>query len=309
MVTRKSDSIDWRSVLAGMLVATLTALLGFMLVRNQRGDMGFSLFFLLPVAAGLAAGLITRSGSLLPFTLLFTFLTCTTLLLILKVEGWVCIVMSAPIIFAGLGIGAFIGHLFRKHVIDKLRAPKTARLIALIILPILLSGANSVERASNDFSRTEIITSSVVLDATPDQVWDAIKRVDRIDLPRPFLLRIGLPVPVSCDLDVEAVGGERTCHFDSGYIKERVVEWNRPFSMKMNVTEVQVPGRDWLSFQDASYEFREQMGQTLLIRKTTIVSRLLPAWYWRPLERIGVETEHNYLFEYLRLATARRATQ
>lgn len=76
--------------------------------------------------------------------------------------------------------------------------------------------------------------------------------------------------------------------------------------MKMNVTEVQVPGRDWLSFKDASYEFREQMGQTLLIRKTTIVSHLLPAWYWRPLERIGVETEHDYLFEHLRRATARR---
>ncbi|MEK6288092.1 MAG: hypothetical protein AABO57_20420 [Acidobacteriota bacterium] len=82
MVSRRADSIDWRSVLTGMLAATLTALLGFMLLLNQRGDMGFALFFLLPGAAGFAAGLITRSGSLLPFTLMFTFLTCTTFLLI-----------------------------------------------------------------------------------------------------------------------------------------------------------------------------------------------------------------------------------
>jgi hypothetical protein len=35
----------------------------------------------------------------------------------------------------------------------------------------------------------------------------------------------------------------------------------------------------------------------VITRKTTIVSRLAPAWYWRPLEKIGVETEHEYLFE------------
>jgi hypothetical protein len=37
--------------------------------------------------------------------------------------------------------------------------------------------------------------------------------------------------------------------------------------------------------------------RTLITRKTTIVSRLSPAWYWRPMEKIGVETEHQYLFE------------
>ena len=31
----------------------------------------------------------------------------------------------------------------------------------------------------------------------------------------------------------------------------------------------------------------------------TITSRLSPAWYWQRLEKIGVETEHQYLFEEL----------
>ncbi|HSE20720.1 MAG TPA: hypothetical protein VLB68_03655 [Pyrinomonadaceae bacterium] len=37
----------------------------------------------------------------------------------------------------------------------------------------------------------------------------------------------------------------------------------------------------------------------LITRTTTITSRLSPAWYWQRLEKIGVETEHQYLFEEL----------
>ncbi len=244
---------------------------------------------------------------MLALALLFTFLGSTVLLLITKAEGLVCILMSAPIIIIGMGIGAFVGRLVRKYVIDKFRAPRTAQLMIIIMLPVLLSGANWVERATNDFVRTETITSTILLDATPARVWDTIKRVDRIEQPRPFLLRIGLPVPISCALDEERVGAERTCYFDCGYIKESITEWNPPLTMKMNITDAQVPGRDWLGFQTASYELREEDGRTLLIRKTTIESRLLPGWYWRPLERLGVETEHNYLLEYVRRAIAQRA--
>src|SRR6185436_2397968 len=49
--------------------------------------------------------------------------------------------------------------------------------------------------------------------------------------------------------------------------------------------------------KDASYELMEEGGRTRITRKTTIVSRLSPAWYWRKMEKIGVETEHEYLFE------------
>ena len=39
----------------------------------------------------------------------------------------------------------------------------------------------------------------------------------------------------------------------------------------------------------------EVAGQTRLTRYTTISSRLYPRWYWRPLERWGVTSEHDYV--------------
>ena len=41
-------------------------------------------------------------------------------------------------------------------------------------------------------------------------------------------------------------------------------------------------------------------GRTIVTRKTTIISRLSPAWYWPPMEQIGVQTEHEYLFEEIK---------
>ena len=118
-------------------------------------------------------------------------------------------------------------------------------------------------------------------------------------------MRIGLPVPVSCKVDKEEVGGKRTCYFESGYIEERITEWNPPLSIKMEITASDVPGRPWLTFKDASYELSENNGKTTITRRTTIVSRLSPAWYWRRLEKIGVETEHEYLFEEVRNSVSR----
>ena len=124
--------------------------------------------------------------------------------------------------------------------------------------------------------------------------------MDRVNAHKGILMRIGLPVPVSCSIDKEEVGGTRTCYFESGYIEERITEWKPPHSMKLEITAWDVPGRPWLDFKDATYEIHEANGRAVMTRTTTIVSRLLPAWYWKKFEKIGVETEHEYLFEAVR---------
>jgi hypothetical protein len=137
----------------------------------------------------------------------------------------------------------------------------------------------------------------LTVDAPPERVWAEIKSVESINASKPLLLKMGLPVPISCKLEGEGVGGKRTCYFDSGYIEERITEWNPPATMKLEIVAVTLPGRHWLSFKDASYEIQREGNKTHLIRKTTIISRLYPAWYWRPLEDLGVQAEHDYLFE------------
>ncbi len=286
----------WKGLITGLLIASLFGLGGFVLLSDKSGAMGEVLFLLLPFAAGFAVGVVTERSKVAAVSLIIAAVLCFSVLLATGAEGWVCVLMAAPLIAFGLLTGALLGLLFRKYVLDKLKASGYIRFVILLLMPLFLAGANTVEQPVRRIPRTETFTTTLTVAASPERVWEQLKRVDVLDGSKPFLMRIGLPVPVSCSLEGEGVGGRRVCYFDSGYIVEKVTAWNPPALMGFEITESSLPGRHWLSFKDASYEIRREGDVTVVVRKTTIISRLRPAWYWRRLEGLGVETEHQYLF-------------
>jgi hypothetical protein len=286
----------FRGIIVGSLTAIAFGLGGFGLVHDPSGYMGWVLFFGIPFVTGLATAIVTRGKEVIFASLGIGAIACTAALILTKMEGWVCVLMSAPLIAFSLTIGALTGVLVRQFLLS-MGAKHLVLLFVVGVLPFFLVAANSIEKPSRRLTRAETITNTLVTDAPREVVWNQLKTFDRIEGTKGLLMRIGLPVPVSCTMSGEGVGATRTCYFEQGHIAERVTEWNPPNSMKLEITEFDVPGRPWLSFQDASYELTTEGGRTVVTRKTTIVSRLAPAWYWRPLEKIGVETEHEYLFE------------
>ena len=284
-------------VVAGSVTAFAFGMGGFLVIYDHTGSMGPVLFLLLPFATGFATALVAHRRNIVSASLIVAFLICSAILIASKLEGWVCVLMSAPLIAFGMTIGALLGFVFRKYVIDRSGTPRFLNLVVLLVLPLFLMGADKLEKPSRRTSRAETFTSALVLHAPPEKVWNAIKTMDRVNGHKGFLMKIGLPVPVSCSIDREEVGGKRKCYFESGYIEELITEWDPPRSMKLEITAWDVPGRPWLDFKDASYRFQYENGETTMTRTTTIVSRLMPAWYWQLLEELGVQTEHEYLFE------------
>lgn len=293
--------LDRRNLFFGVLVGVATAITfglgGFFLVRDDSGSMGGVLFLLLPSVTGFATAVVARRRNIVLASLIIGLIFCTAILLLTGAEGWVCVLMSAPLIGAGLAIGALLGWLFRKFVIDRSSNGGALTLLVLLVLPVFLMGANSAERDSRRTLRAETLTDTLIVSQLPETVWNQLKSMDNVTATKGFLMKIGLPVPVSCKTEGEGVGGKRTCYFEQGFIEESITEWKFPNSMKFEITASEVPGRPWLTFRNASYEIRREGEHTIVTRHTTIVSRLSPAWYWRRLEAIGVHTEHRYLFE------------
>lgn len=288
------------AIFAGAGIAVLFGLGGFFLVKDDTSSMGWVLFLVLPFATGLATALVTRGRRIFFASIVIGVLICTAILLITKMEGWVCVLMSSPLIAIGITLGALLGVLLRRKFFDESPRGTTFRFFTLLTIPFFLMGADYSEKSSRRILRAETIRHEVTLDASPEIVWNQLKGFDKITGSKTFLMKIGLPVPVSCVMEGEGVGAKRTCYFESGSIEEKVTEWQPPNLMKFEITASDVPGRPWLSFKDAAYEIRSVNGKTVVSRTTTIISRLSPAWYWRPMEKIGVETEHEYLFEELK---------
>jgi hypothetical protein len=280
----------------GVVTAVAFGLGGYYLLGVLDNNMGLTLFALLPFATGFATALVARGRVIIFASLVIAAIMCTAMLLLAGQEGWVCVLMSAPLIVGGLALGALLGWALTL-LIQRLRRENAAMLLTLGALPFFLMGASKVEQQSQPTPRAETITNMLVTDASREVVWEQLKTFDRIEGTKGLLMTIGLPVPVSCNMTGEGVGATRTCYFEEGRIEERVTEWNPPSTMKFEIVAFDVPGRPWLSFKDASYELTTEGGKTVVTRKTTILSILGPAWYWRPLEKIGVETEHEYLFE------------
>jgi hypothetical protein len=100
------------------------------------------------------------------------------------------------------------------------------------------------------------------------------------------------------------IGAKRTCYFNVGYIEETVTGWTPPYYLGLSIDRTHMPGRYWLEFENAEYRLQAKGHGTLLTRATTISSHLHPAWYWRRFERLGVESEHDYILRDVVLRAA-----
>ena len=145
------------------------------------------------------------------------------------------------------------------------------------------------------------VETEVILPYSNTKVYNTIKNVDTLDTNKPFLMRLDLPIPQKCILEKEEIGALRTCYFEGCKIIERVTALEKGKLLKMEVIEYQLTGRSWLEFKEAIYTF-DKVNDSMckMTRITTYTSKLYPRKYWEPLERIGIEQEHQYVIDNLK---------
>lgn len=289
---------NWfKATAIGALVGTFTGLGAFFLLARIHAQlMGLALFYFTPVAAGFAVALATPKSGRFHVAVFLSLLCSLVLLIALGKEGPLCAILAFPIMLAGLGVGIGVGVLARRlAAFAKSRSTATGILLALT--PLFVFAGDKIDRTIYEGPRTESIESSVVVDEPAEQVWSHILTVDNVQSSKPFLMYVGLPIPQSCKMQGQGIGAKRTCYFNSGYIQETVIAWNPPIQMGLSIDRTHMPGRHWLGFESAQYRLQPEGQKTRLTRTTTITSHLYPVWYWRPLERLGVESEHNYILQ------------
>jgi hypothetical protein len=297
-----------KPLLVGLLAAGATAVLcaAAAAILINTGTLGHTLFALLPFVTGFAFAMAAypKITSGLTLVLLAPLVLLGLLgLLAFKLEGLLCCLMSLPIIAPGIVLGALLGILIRRWFKQSGRG---MGLLGVNLAALLLLAGHNIEQAAAPAPRTETVVTSVRFDASPEAVWNQLKAMDRVAVEKHWLMKAGLPVPVACrlDRDQERVGGTRTCYFERGSIEETITIWDPPRRMRFNIVRSGMPGRHWLGFRDAEYVLEPDSTGTRVSRSTLITSQLRPAWYWRRMERMGVDTEHRYIFEHVRRALA-----
>ena len=297
---------DWKNSLKGVLTGGLTGIAlglgGFWLAEIPATHaMGWVMFFLVPLGAGFAITMVTQEPNRASAAAILATIVSLVVLVASGLETFLCVLLLFPLLLGALAAGIALGLLFCKlsgKVGDK---NVTFTSVILLSIPLIVLAGHRAEISTLVHPRREIVTSTIHLDAKPSEVWTALRTFDSVTGAKPFLMYVGLPIPVRCSMQGNGLGAKRTCYFDKGYIEETVTEWMPPNVMGLSIDRTNLPGRHWLNFEDARYELNREGGETVLTRTTTITSNLYPAWYWRPFERWGVTSEHQYIFGDLAL--------
>lgn len=268
---------------------------GFVFLHFGMIGYGWTFFIILPIVLGISIGALPNRklalGGLFLGVLLFFIL-----LLIGKLEGFICVLMTLPIIIPMLFIGAIISHLLKRYRIIK--SSNKLKTLAFPIIVLLFGISTDRKEIPREIVKIE---TSIILPYSNIDVYNAIKNVDTLDTEKPFLMKLDLPVPQKCILEKEEVGALRTCYFEGGKIIERVTHLEKGKLLKMDVVDYQLTGRKWLGFKEAIYTF-DKVNDSMckMTRITTYTSELYPRSYWKPLEKIGIEQEHEYVINNLK---------
>jgi hypothetical protein len=269
-------------------------------------EYSWILFVLLPIVLGISIGALpnkrwAKVGAVMAVVMVLGGLLAAGL------SGFLCMIMSLPIIIPFLFLGSVITHLIRRYT--ALKSTDNLGVLLLPLLPFIVAAPTEHVLKNEKESIIEVRTAQV-FDYTPEEVYDAIKSVDTLDAEKTWLMYFDLPIPTKCILEKEEVGALRTCYFDAGnmssydfgagIITERVTALERGKILKMDVIDYTLVGRNWLGFKEAIYYF-EQVGerQCKMTRVTTYTSVLTPRVYWEPLEKLGIQQEHEFVFRNL----------
>ncbi len=300
------------NAIASIFFAVLLVVpLGFLNVRLLE-DYGLALFIGLPFVLGAVSAYLynhahTRS---LRQSLGIAMLTVTIALaaiFLFAMEGILCIVMAAPIVYAIAFSGALVGHALSQ------RTPGGATAMSLLVL--VAPGLMAFEAAHPPSAPLFPVITKVLVKAPPQLVWNELVAFSRMEEPDELLFRAGISYPVEARIEGKGVGACRFCQFNTGPFVEPITVWNEPYLLAFDVLDdpppmtelsiyehIDAPHMDgFFRSRNGQFKLTEQAdGSTLLEGTTWYTHDIWPAWYWRIWSDAILHRIHGRVLDHIR---------
>jgi hypothetical protein len=276
-----------------VLIAALTiGGLAYRLITRHHMEQTALLFIGLPgilaVVLALAPPAKSFTGGILRGITLFLLMSAPIL-----GEGFICILMAAPIFLAiGLIVGLIMDHDRKRHT--------TLSCCLLVLIPMSLEGTT----ASLSFNRIDQASSTAIVEGTPAEVQQRLAKSPRLDLKLPLYLRLGFPRPTSATGEGIAPGDLRTIHFagGEGMPEDIVFQVASSTSSELNYTVVHDGDNmmhtlsHWVGLREANVTWAPvDATHTRVTWQIAYERRLDPAWYFGPWERYAGRVATRYL--------------
>jgi hypothetical protein len=298
---------DTADVLQGLLAGVAIIVAAVLVSALTFGAYGWGLFVTTPFLVGITtAYLANRRVALTAGQSIMAVLAAgglgTLALLMLALEGLMCIVLVAPLAAAAAAAGGAIG---RAAALARNAASRPVLSIAM--LPLVFG----LEAATPPAVPIDVLRS-IDISAPPGAVWRALTSADPIASPPGLVGQAGLAFPVRSRLLGEGVGARRLGLFSTGAARERVTEWVPQRALAFEVLS-QPPAMEEMSpwrrvhaphvsgyFETTGTRFDLAPlpnGGTRLTLRSGHVLRLDPVLYWEPIARWAISRNMSRVLE------------
>src|ERR1700731_1554498 len=300
-----------------IVIGSMFTVLGTEVLKSY----GWGLFVALPFCLGLFSVLVygyheprTYSSciavSLVPIALL------GAVLLLVMIEGVICILMAAPFALALGAFGGMLGYAIQAGYWLHKGTPAT-----LMIVLLFTPAFQGVESWAKPQAGTFEVRTAIEVNAPPEKVWNQVVAFAEIPPPTELLFRAGIAYPIRAEISGHGVGAVRHCIFSTGPFAEPIEVWDEPRLLKFGVTANPAPLNEISPYGNIQpphlhgYFVSEKGqfsltvlpgGRTRLEGTTWYQHTMWPAAYWhlwsdyiihrihlRVLEHIRAEAERN----------------
>lgn len=279
------------------------------------GQYGWSLFVGMPFCLGLYSVLIygyhkpRNIGSCIAVSLLATTLLGLALVAF-AFEGFICVLMAAPIMAILAMVGAVIGYAVQKREFTVHQAPATL-LVLMLSIPALMGA----EYRSNPQPPLIAVQTSVEIDAPPEKVWQNVVSFTELPPPEDLFFKTGIAYPMRAEIQGRGVGAVRHCVFSTGPFVEPIEIWDEPNLLKFSVTAqpdamdemtlfkgVRPPHLDhYLASEGGQFRLTAlPNGRTRLEGTTWYRNKMWPSDYWQVWSDMVIHRIHERVLDHVK---------
>lgn len=277
------------------------------------GNYGWTVFVFAPFVIGFLPSyfaskkleLSKRDCYSLSFT---TLLVSTIALLVLALEGMICIIMALPILMLLVWFGAYIGFSMNH------KKPMLNNATTIVILALYSLGFLSFDYINEPNSLIAIKTN-IVVKAPIEKVWQNVVTFDTIAEPNEFIFKTGIAYPKNATIKGTGVGAIRYCNFTTGSFVEPITTWNEPNLLQFSVESQPVPMNELNPFWNVHPPhldgyFRSNKGEfrlkkianneTLLQGTTWYEVDIYPEFYWKLWSDLIIHKIHKRVLNHIK---------
>jgi len=231
----------WGSAVLSIGLTTLLGLLFTVLGTQVIKSYGWGLFVALPFCLGLFSVLLhsyhePRSFGDCVGVSVLPIVMVGLLLLVVAIEGIICILMAAPMALILALLGGWLGFVIQSVHWGRRHTP--AMLSVVIFLTPSFFG---VEHFVRPQAAVFEVKSSIEVNAPPEKVWRQVVSFAEIPPPQEALFRAGIAYPIRAEISGHGPGAIRHCVFSTGPFVEPITVWDEPHVLRFSVTANPAP--------------------------------------------------------------------